>query len=63
MVSAMPPVWLIALIVAGVAPFAAGALQAVLERRMRRRTFEALGRAGIAVRDDASGASGLQDEA
>jgi hypothetical protein len=63
--SAMPPVWLVALLVAGAAPFAVGSLQAVLERRMRRRTIDVMMRAGIALRDDASVASvdGDSDEA
>lgn len=36
------PVWLVALIFAGAAPFLAGALQSLLERRLRRRTLEAI---------------------
>jgi hypothetical protein len=36
------PVWLVALIFAGAAPFLAGALQSLLERRLRERTLEAI---------------------
>jgi hypothetical protein len=41
----MPPLWLVALIVAAVAPFCAAALQAVLESKLRRRTSATLARA------------------
>jgi hypothetical protein len=41
----MPPLWLVALIVAAAAPFCAAALQAVLESKLRRRTSTTLARA------------------
>jgi hypothetical protein len=41
----MPPLWLVALIVAAAAPFCATALQVVLESRLRRRTNAVLTRA------------------
>ena len=40
-----PPLWLVALIAAGAAPFLAGALQALLESKLRRRTETVLARA------------------
>jgi hypothetical protein len=40
-----PPLWLVALIAAGAAPFLAGALQALLESQLRRRTESVLARA------------------
>ena len=49
-----PPLWLVALIVAGAAPWVAGALQAVLESRLRRRTDAVLARA-LAMLPAASG--------
>jgi hypothetical protein len=41
----LPPIWLVALVVAALAPWAAGALQKALERRVRRRTLALLARA------------------
>jgi hypothetical protein len=41
----MPPLWLVALIVAAAAPFCATAFQAVLESKLRRRTSTTLARA------------------
>jgi hypothetical protein len=41
----MPPLWLVALIVAAAAPFCAAALQAALETKLRRRTSTTLARA------------------
>ena len=41
----MPPLWLVALIVAGAAPFCAAALQSALEARLRGRTRATLERA------------------
>jgi hypothetical protein len=41
----MPPLWLVALIVAAAAPFCAAALQALLESKLRRRTSTTLARA------------------
>jgi hypothetical protein len=41
----MPPLWLVALIVAAAAPFCAAGLQAVLETMLRRRTSEVLAKA------------------
>jgi hypothetical protein len=40
-----PPLWLVALVAAGAAPFFAGALQALLESKLRRRTEMVLARA------------------
>jgi hypothetical protein len=37
------PLWLVALVVAVAAPWGVAALQAVLERRLRRRTADVLG--------------------
>jgi hypothetical protein len=48
----MPPLWLVALIVAAAAPFCAAALQAVLESRLRRRTSATLARAARAIGGD-----------
>ncbi len=52
----MLPVWLVALVVAALAPWAARALQAALERRVRRRTLALLADAanarGTPHRDD-----------
>jgi len=45
----MPPLWLVALIVAAAAPFCVAALQAVLEARLRGRTKATLGRAFSAL--------------
>jgi hypothetical protein len=39
------PLWLVALAFAAAAPFCVGALQSVLELRLRRRTEEAIARA------------------
>jgi hypothetical protein len=41
----MPPLWLVALLVAAAAPFCAAALQVALESRLRRRTNAVLARA------------------
>jgi hypothetical protein len=41
----MPPLWLVALILAAAAPFCAAGLQAVLETMLRRRTSEVLAKA------------------
>ena len=51
----MPPLWLVALIVAAVAPFCAAALQAVLESRLRRRTQATLERAFSTLDGERSG--------
>jgi hypothetical protein len=40
-----PPLWLVALLAAGAAPFLAGAMQALLESKLRRRTEMVLARA------------------
>jgi len=40
-----PPIWLLALVMAALAPWAARALQAWLEHRLRRRTLDVLARA------------------
>jgi hypothetical protein len=48
----MPPLWLVALIVAAAAPFCAAALQAGLESRLRRRTSATLARALRAIGED-----------
>jgi hypothetical protein len=53
----MPPLWLVALILAAAAPFCAAGLQAVLETTLRRRTSEVLAKARSArpaeqVRDE-----------
>jgi hypothetical protein len=50
----MPPLWLVALIVAVAAPFCAAALQVVLEFRLRRRTSVALARARAALGEGSS---------
>ena len=44
-----PPLWLLALLVAGAAPWAAGALEALFESRLRRRTDAVLARAFAAL--------------
>jgi hypothetical protein len=41
----MIPVWLVALVLAGLAPWAARALETVLARRLRRRTLAFLAQA------------------
>jgi hypothetical protein len=45
------PVWLFAVALALLAPFAVGALQGLLERRLRRRTLDVLTRAGVNLPD------------
>ena len=45
------PVWLIALILACAAPFLVGALQSLLERRLRRRTLDTIHQA-LSTRTD-----------
>jgi hypothetical protein len=40
-----PPLWLVALVVAGAAPWFASALQAMFESKLRRRTDAVLARA------------------
>jgi hypothetical protein len=40
-----PPLWMLALVVAAVAPWTARALQLVLERRVRRRTLDLVAKA------------------
>jgi hypothetical protein len=52
-----PQVWLVALVLAGLAPFAVAAWQASLERRTRQRTLDVMARAGIAARDERDRAS------
>jgi len=47
------PIWLVALVVAGLAPLAVGALQSWHERRVRKRTLEVLTRARRAATPDA----------
>jgi hypothetical protein len=37
-----PPLWLVALVMAALAPWGARALQVILERRLRRRTLALL---------------------
>jgi hypothetical protein len=46
------PFWLLALIIAGAAPSAVGALQSAMERRARRRTFDAITRAGLTLANE-----------
>jgi hypothetical protein len=41
----LPPLWMIALVLAALAPWGARALQAWLERRLRQRTRDVLSRA------------------
>jgi hypothetical protein len=45
----MPPLWLVALIVAAAAPFCAAGLQAMLESRLQGRTRSALAKARSAL--------------
>jgi hypothetical protein len=45
----MPPLWLVALIVAAAAPFCAAGLQAVLEAKLHVRTRSALAKARSAL--------------
>jgi hypothetical protein len=45
----LPPVWLVALLAAGAAPFVVGAWQSALERRMRQRTLDVIARAGLSA--------------
>ena len=40
-----PPLWMVALVVAALAPWCARALQVVVERRVRRRTLDLLAKA------------------
>jgi hypothetical protein len=40
-----PPIWMMALVLAALAPWGARALQAWLERRLRQRTLDVLSRA------------------
>jgi hypothetical protein len=55
----MPPLWLVALIVAAAAPFCAAALQAALEARLRGRTRATLERAiSTADHEKESGGAG-----
>ena len=42
-----PPVWLLALVVAALAPFVVGAFVAGLEKRVQRRTHRVLAQAQI----------------
>jgi hypothetical protein len=44
-------VWIVALALAGAAPFAAAAWQSAIERRMRRRTLDVLAHARLDARD------------
>jgi hypothetical protein len=57
----MPPLWLVALIVAAAAPFCAAALQAVLESRLRARTSAILDRALSMPGGEARGQTHPQD--
>jgi hypothetical protein len=55
MLATLPPVWLLALLAAGAAPFAVGAWQSALERRMRQRTLDVIARAGLSGRVSLAG--------
>jgi len=46
------PFWIFALALAAVAPWAAGVIQGVLERRRRERTRALLRELGLPVRED-----------
>jgi hypothetical protein len=42
-----PPLWLVALVMAALAPWGSRALQVLLERRLRRRTLALLAKARL----------------
>jgi hypothetical protein len=49
-----PPIWLVALVLAALAPACARALQVALERRLRRRTLDTIAQAWPPLSDGAA---------
>jgi hypothetical protein len=41
------PIWLVALVAAGLAPYAVSLIEQAMQRRVRRRTLTVLARAGV----------------